>query len=443
VRGVKRVLIVSPHFPPLNAPDMHRVRMSAPYFPECGWQPIVLTVRPEDQDLPMDPGLTQTLPADLRVVSVTALPARWTRRVGVGNAAIRALGSLFRAGSRILQSESIDLVYFSTTQFVSMTLGRVWKRRFGVPFVIDLQDPWFSTYYDDKPASERPPKHTFARAMHQRLERWTLRDVDGVISVASAYTDTLRERYPWITDAMCATIPFGASERDFDFASRDLPESAGTAAGARSFNGVYIGRGGADMATALRIVFRALATGATISPRFDDVRLSFIGTTYARGSDAQKTVERVAAQEGVRRQVAETTARLPYLETLRQLRVADFLVIIGSDDPQYSASKVYSYVLARRPLLAIVHEASPLAEIIRNTRAGEVITFSERGDVDGPAARLASAWARMLEKMPFVPETDWTAFAPYTARALTREQCRMFDAVVQPRMAEFAVPCRE
>ena len=42
-----RVLIVSPHFPPVNAPDHQRVRMSLPYLGEFGWEGHVLTVAPE------------------------------------------------------------------------------------------------------------------------------------------------------------------------------------------------------------------------------------------------------------------------------------------------------------------------------------------------------------------------------------------------------------
>ena len=33
---MKRLLIISPNFPPLNAADMQRVRMSLPYFKDFG-----------------------------------------------------------------------------------------------------------------------------------------------------------------------------------------------------------------------------------------------------------------------------------------------------------------------------------------------------------------------------------------------------------------------
>jgi hypothetical protein len=63
---LKRVLIISPYFPPSNAADMQRVRMSLPYFAEFGWQAEVVTVDERYSDLVKDELLTQSLPAGLK-----------------------------------------------------------------------------------------------------------------------------------------------------------------------------------------------------------------------------------------------------------------------------------------------------------------------------------------------------------------------------------------
>jgi glycosyltransferase involved in cell wall biosynthesis len=440
---VKRVLIVSPHFPPVNAPDVQRVRMSLPYYPAFGWQPVVLTVRPEVQEDAQDAALVDTIPADVPVTRTGALPVGLTGTVGIRNVAMRAFLHLYRAGGRLIRRDEIDLVYFSTTMFVSMVLGRLWKRRYGTPYVIDLQDPWFSTYYDDKPASDRPPKYAAARRLHRVLEAWTMRRVDALITVSDAYATTLRARYPWITPEMCTTIPFGASELDFEVAERLAPARPAPAGGTSRVRGVYIGRGGPDMAPALRILFTALRDGRASHPRFADVELAFVGTDYAPAGRARKTVEPVAAETGVAGQVTERTARVPYLEALAGLRQADFIVLIGSDDPQYSASKVYPCILARRPIVAVVHERSPIADVLRRTHAGVVVTFAGREDIAGPASRLAAAWAGVLDRLPAAPDTDWTAFAPYTARSLTERQCHVFDAAVRPRADHVPAPCTD
>jgi hypothetical protein len=45
--GRRRVLVVSPHFPPTDGVDMHRVRTTIAHYPACGWTPVVLSVRPQ------------------------------------------------------------------------------------------------------------------------------------------------------------------------------------------------------------------------------------------------------------------------------------------------------------------------------------------------------------------------------------------------------------
>ena len=438
---MRRVLIVSPYFPPVNAADMHRIRMSLPYFPANGWDPVVLAIDPAYTEQPLDDRLLETVPSSVRVVRTAAWPTRVTRLAGIGNPAIRGFRHLYAAGARILSEGTFDLVYFSTTQFVSLALGRLWKARYGVPYVLDIQDPWHSTYYDDKPAAERPPKYAIARHVHRILERWTLKKVDGVIAVSDAYIVSLRQRYPWIAEDNCATIPFGASTIDFEVSGQRREQKAARADEDRTFEGVYYGRGGADMTTALTILFGALAAGRQSSDRLSRVRLRFCGTAYGRDLNAPLTVFPVAQAGGVADQVSESTSRVPYLETLQGLQQADFLIVIGSDDPQYSASKIYSYILARRPLLAVLHERSPLVEIIRRTRAGEVITFGGRDDLEGPTERLRHQWVSLMDRLPFEPDVNWAEFAPYTAEALTTRQCRLFDAIVRRQETAVSVPC--
>jgi hypothetical protein len=439
---VRTVLIVSPNFPPVHTADMHRVRMSLPYYREFGWSPIVLAVRPADQEYPVDPALLASVPDDVPVVRTRAVPMPWGRRLGVGNVAIRAFGHLAAAGSRLIRATRPDLVYFSTTMFAALPLGRIWKRRFGVPFVIDLQDPWFSTYYDHKPRAERPPKYAAARTLHRFLEPWTMRRADGLVAVSRGYVDDMRRRYPSLTSDRCAVIPFGASERDFDIAARlaglagsqdpALRHSSTAASCPDRPRGLYIGRGGPDMSTALRILFTALRLGRERSPRLEATRLEFVGTDYAPAGRAQKTVEPVADAVGVRSQVRETTDRAPYFDSLHRLATADFLVLIGSDDPDYSPSKVYPYLLAGRPIVAVVHERSPVADLLRRSGAGVVVTFSGRDDVEGPVRALVDAWGCLVARLPGGTTPDPSVLQAFSARALTARQCDLFERAIQP-----------
>jgi hypothetical protein len=429
----KRLLIVSPHFPPVNAPDMQRVRMSLPYFSEFGWEPSVLAAA-ADESMASDPLLCETVPAEVSVERVRALPPSIARMFGLGNLAVRATPSLYAAGCRLLDARAFDLVYFSTSIFLTMPLGRLWKRKFNVPYVLDFQDPWVSDYYETHPAAAPPAKYAVARHMHAVLEPWTLKEADGIIAVSPGYVDTLHERYPWMRGRPSLILPFGASRTDFELLDRHPQRNRDFSPGDGRIHGVYAGRGGDDLRTALDILFRALQIGLRSAPNlFGPVALHFIGTDYATDHRARKTVEPLARQAGIAARVQEETARRPYFETLQLLKDADFLLIAGSDDPSYTASKLYPYVLARKPLLAIVHEASTVAEVLRETGAGLVVTFPSAPGEDARAAaadRLAASWRAVLAALPRRPETDWASFERYTAREMTRRQCALFDDVL-------------
>lgn len=429
----RTVLVVSPHFPPIGAADMHRVRMALSHFAEFGWDPVVLTVRPKDVEGVVEPLLLQSIPAGTPVVQVAALPARWTRKLGVGNLGIRAFPFLYAAGRRLLRTRQVDLVYFSTTVFVTMALGRLWKREFGVPFVLDMQDPWINDYVDNSPKELRPPKYQFFKHIHRVLEPWTMKKVDGLISVSRDYIETLQRRYPKLKLSPAETIPFGADEKDLEIARSNPQVNRFFRPGNGEIHGVYVGRAGFDMAPALRVIFSALREGLRQnSALFSRVRLHFIGTSYAGDGRSSKSVEPLAVEMGVGDYVREHPQRVPYFEALHLLLDADFLVVIGSDDPQYSASKIYSYVLANKPLVGALHERSKMWSVFRQTSTG-IVAFSPGWLPGTYAPELAEKWWQQLSLGSTACEVDWGAFAPFHAREATRRQCEVFDRVVLAR----------
>jgi hypothetical protein len=431
-RASKRVLIVSPHFPPINAPDHQRVRMALPYMTQCGWQPTVLAVRPEFVEAVPDPLLAQTLPKEARVVRTGALPARWTRLAGIGSLSYRAGWHLRSAGEELLRRERFDLVFFSTTQFPVMTLGPRWRRRFGVPYVLDFQDPWVSDYYKRYP-EQRPPggrlKYGVAQWVARRWEPTTVRGASHLICVSPAYAQMFRQRYADLTAERITILPFGGPESDFSaLVNLAVSQSVFDPRDGRE-HWVYAGRGGDDMAFAAHAFFLALRRHCERDPKLRTrLRVHFIGTDYAPAGQGRKTIEPLARKCGVGDLVTELPARLPYFEALRCLSDAQALFVAGSNDPGYTASKLYPYILARKPLLAVSHEASSVVEVLRRTGAGTVVTFGNGREVAAVADEIYQQWFAGGPLTP--PPTDWTAFEPYTAKAMTRRLCAVFDQVL-------------
>ncbi len=435
---MKRVLIVAPRFAPSNAADSHRVRQSLPYYRAAGWDVTVLAVDPGEVGVPLDPVLLQTIPGDVRVVRVGAVPRAWTERIGIGNLEARAIWSVARAGGRLLREarrsgQPFDLVFFSTTAMAFTALGPRWKRAFGIPFVIDFQDPWLSDYYG-RPGAPAPPggvvKYGLTQATARCLEPHVLRHAAHALAVSPAYPEALQARYPWLPPERFTVLPFGAPEYDFDVLDRASVANPVFRPGDGFEHWAYVGRAGGDMEHALDALFGALAAARRTDPgRYDRLRMHFVGTSYAEGTRAEPSVAPVAARHGVADLVEELPHRIPYFEALQMLRDADALVVPGSDDPGYTASKLYPYVLARRPLLAVFHEASSVVGVVRETRAGVVVPFATAEPAEAIAARLGPAW--FDGPLPSV-DTDWDAFEPYTARAMAQRQAEIFNAALRP-----------
>src|SRR5205823_1265637 len=89
--------------------------------------------------------------------------------------------------------------------------------------------------------SKRPPKYRLARFLHKMLEPWTMRKVDGIIAVSEPYHVTLRDRYSWLTEELCRTIPFGATWLDYEVAAKSPRPNPYFQKGDGLLHGVYAG----------------------------------------------------------------------------------------------------------------------------------------------------------------------------------------------------------
>lgn len=406
---------------------MQRVRMSLPYYRENSWDPVVLAVDSASHGGSLDASLLTTIPADVTIYRVRAWSLSWTRWFGLGNLGWRSWWRLLMAGVKIIRREKIDLVFISNTQFVTFTLGRIWRRWLGVPYVIDLQDPWLTHYYTGSRLKERPGgwKYSLAHWQAGVLEGWSLRRMSAIMSVSPNYLDDLRQRYTWFGGIPSEVIGFGASEADF-IAARALPPPSSSAS--KPIRIVSTGAAGPIMQSALQILFDALAT-LQPRPAPEDLRFEFIGTSYA-GTAATPSVLPLAHIAGVDSLVSESPLRLGLLEALRAQIDAHALLLLGSMDPAYSASKLYPYFLSGRPVLAIVLKGSVLETQLRDLSFATVITYDE----SGPSAEtrgqiqyfLQDALAGFPSGQPS-PRNETVFRQRHLAPALTSRQCSLFE----------------
>ena len=98
---------------------------------------------------------------------------------------------------------------------------------------------------------------------------------------------------------------------------------------------------------------------------------------------------------------------------------ASAILILGSTESHYTPSKIYQAVQAKRPIFALLHEKSTAVSVVRETRAGQAVTFTEGQLPD--AHELAAALAAFIRDPRYsAEEVRWDAFEAYSARNSAR-----------------------
>lgn len=422
-----KVLCVAPRFAPTNAADSHRLRLLLPYLIKQGLEVAVMAVHPIDVPGPQDPELEARLPVGLAVTRVRAWPlAGW----GLNGLAQRSFVPLYSKGCELLASGNFDLVFFSTTEFLLHGLGPLWQTRFGVPFCMDFQDPWVNDYYRDNPDTPPPGgrlKHFIVDKLHRVVERSVVNRCSGFLSVSPAYLPMLERRYGPAVARQPRLVSAFPGEPE-EFAARELAQQQAGSSNYKTWR--YIGRGGADMSKAASAFFMAWSSAIDQGMlAADAVRFEAIGTSYAGKEGAIETILPLAQTAGVGDSVCETPKRVGYVDTLRKLHESDALVVFGSDDPHYTASKIYPYLLAGKPLLAVFHEASSVVPVIRSVGGGTCVVFGEHSTIEETAEAICRAWFEPRQFQSAVP-LDRVAFEPFTARSQARDVGEWFARVL-------------
>lgn len=425
---MRTVLVVGPDFVPSSTPPALRLRFLVRHLREFGWNPVVVSVDPSRYEQVTDPENEKLLLSDLEVIRTPAASPAWTRKFGIGDLGLRSLRQQWKAIRSICARRKIDLLFFSVPPYPTMVLGRFAFQRYRIPYVVDYQDPWVTDYYAGRPKHERPPKWKLFNAIAKRMEPFTLRRAAHLTGVSQGTTDFVARRYPWLNGIGTTEIPLGVEPGDIDYVRRHPRSnqvfSSDDGMVHLSYAGVYI----PGMNGALRALFDAVRLGMTEDPQlFGRLRLHFVGTSYALKPAGQ--VMAAAGEAGVAGLVSERAARVPYLDALQILLESDAVMLLGSDAPHYTASKLFPYILSQKPLLAIFHRESSVVRIAAETRAGTVIPFDNVNDP--PAHRVAEirSWLTALLKTPaeLQPKTDWKAFEQYTARAMSQRLAAVFD----------------
>ena len=432
-----RVLMVSAHFPPDTGAATHRVRLMAPHLPKYGWAPTVVSVDPRDNEGRLDPELVRLVPDDLRVIRSRAWSARWTRWLGAGDLGARALWGLWGTCCRLLEAEQYEALFITMYPTYPALLGPLLKRRFGIPFILDYQDPWVGAWGETVgggPNGALDLKSRLTRALATRLEPRVARAADALTAVSRQTLEDILVRNPLLRSTPSEEIPLGGEAADFQYLRAHPRRNPYFDPADGSVHLGYVGTLlplGVETLTAMLKAVRLLRIRRP--DLYARLRVHFVGTSNQTSPEAPQRVLPVARELGIDDCVREVAPRIDYLDALTVQTQATALLMMGSSERHYTASKLYPGLLAHRPILAVYHEASSVVDILRRavrTPSARLVTYGDRNRADSRVEVIYHELAGLVEHPVYDPaDVVPTALEACSASALAGKLAAVFEQV--------------
>jgi glycosyltransferase involved in cell wall biosynthesis len=303
------------------------------------------------------------------------------------------------AAIRLVKREGIDVVLTTSPPSSVHLIGAAVQKATGVRWVADLRDSIVAHPH-------RRAERLLVRAKEQgerAVAQLVAKRADAIVAVSDAIAAEVNERSP---KGPVVTIANGSDFDDFaGFEHHTADRLRITHAG--SFFGKRDPR---PFLTALK------------QSGLDDVTVRFLGDFRSADREWAETLE-----------LGERLELIPYAPRRRSLelqRDSDLLLLLipeaGGRGKGVLSGKVFEYLAAQRPILALVPPDGAAAELIRETGAGVVVAPE---DVDGIAAALRELHARWRANDLGDLDLSDAARAKVSRRARVEDLARLLETL--------------
>jgi hypothetical protein len=422
----KKILIISPHFPPSNLAAVHRSRLFAQHLPAFGWEPLILTVDEKYYEEALDPNLSRLLPEGLAIEKVKALAV--TRPRLIGDIGLRGFLPLYRKARRLIRQKKIDFLYIPIPSFYTALLGRWLHATTGIKYGIDYIDPWVHRF----PGSDRMfSRHWFSSKLSGLLEPIAVKKAALITGVAEGYYKGVLERNPRLEQSCrFGAMPYGGERADHQKVAE---------LGLRPYlfekrpDKIQLLYAGAMLPKAygpLEAILKAMKTRPEL---FGNLEIHFVGTGSTPDDPNGYNIKPLAENYGWWNTVIfEYPRRIPYLDVLVHLEAADGVFILGSTEPHYTPSKVYQGVLSGKPILAVLHTESTAVSVIRTANTGIALAFGGEPEIGKIENEFASVFQEFLVFLKSFDsrQVNTAAFDRYSARNVTAMLAELLEKCI-------------
>lgn len=375
--SMKRLLMVAYYFPPIGGSGPIRALKFAKYLPQHGWTPYVLSVR-RSQAEPYDATLLQELPAEVSTVRTGHLdPATvqrglllcwrllWKARMRrladrlqpykvmpwfmVPDDKIGWLLPAYRAGRKIIADHQINAIFTTSLPATAHLVGLMLKRSTGLPWVADFRDEWTQNPFLVYPTQ-------LHLRLNQYLERRVLQEADSVVATTDSMTAGLASLVTHAQKGKFATLMNGYDEEDFVTVRTQSGPSD------ERFEIAYVGMlYGPRTARYLIAALSTLIDEGAIDK--SKIRLRIVGKVWTNELDPYRGIDWI-----------DVIGHVPHERALEIMRASHLLVLLVNPESGSAVpAKLFEYMAARRPVLALAPETAVAAQIIRETGAGIVV----------------------------------------------------------------------
>ena len=376
--------MVAYHFPPLRGSSgIQRTLRFVQHLPKFGWEPLVLTASPrayeetsDDQLREIPDGVVVRRAFALNTARHLSLFGRYPGALALPDRWATWRFDAVRTGLAMIRQYQPDAIWSTYPIATAHVIGSTLARRGGLPWIADFRDPMAQDGY---PADPR------AWNAYRAIEEDALRNAKASVFTTPGCAALYRERYPDVPADRSVVIENGYDEETFARAeaARGHGVASPTAGRFVLLHSGVVYPDERDPRPLFDALGRLKRSGALTASNFC-LRL--------RASAYDPMLAALASEHDIAELIALEPA-IPYAAALQEMLEVDGLLILqASNCNQQIPAKLYEYVRAKRPVLALT---DPVGDTATTLRAAGLTSIARLDD----AASIASALLAFIERV--------------------------------------------